>query len=157
MLDFVSLELNMVRMFTGMLKLLMDTDLDAKQMDFAETAHGSGKDLISLINEVLDQAKIESGRLELENVPFDLRFLLDNISSLLSGKAAEKGIEVDTTQHKQSSHDVCNSSLMNVVCFVQEQLAVYVSSNVPAVIVGDPGRFRQIITNLVGNSIKVFL
>ncbi|KAG2293982.1 hypothetical protein Bca52824_040651 [Brassica carinata] len=68
------------------------------------------KDLISLINEVLDQAKIESGRLELENVPFDLRFLLDNVSSLLSGKAAEKGIE----------------------------LAVYVSSNVPAVIVGDP-------------------
>ncbi|KAL0733002.1 hypothetical protein Bca4012_009212 [Brassica carinata] len=110
----------------GMLKLLMDTDLDAKQMDFAETAHGSGKDLISLINEVLDQAKIESGRLELENVPFDLRFLLDNISSLLSGKAAEKGIE----------------------------LAVYVSSNVPAVIIGDPSRFRQIITNLVGNSIK---
>ncbi|KAF8119002.1 hypothetical protein N665_0001s0058 [Sinapis alba] len=110
----------------GMLKLLMDTDLDAKQMDFAETAHGSGKDLISLINEVLDQAKIESGRLELENVRFDLRFLLDNISSLLSGKAAEKGIE----------------------------LAVYVSSNVPAVIIGDPGRFRQIITNLVGNSIK---
>ncbi|CAH8368959.1 unnamed protein product [Eruca vesicaria subsp. sativa] len=110
----------------GMLKLLMDTDLDAKQMDFAETAHGSGKDLISLINEVLDQAKIESGRLELESVPFDLRFLLDNISSLLSGKAAEKGIE----------------------------LAVYVSSHVPAVIIGDPGRFRQIITNLVGNSIK---
>ncbi|KAJ0241739.1 Signal transduction response regulator [Hirschfeldia incana] len=110
----------------GMLKLLMDTDLDAKQLDFAETAHGSGKDLISLINEVLDQAKIESGRLELENVPFDIRFLLDNVSSLLSGKAAEKGIE----------------------------LAVYVSSNVPAVIIGDPSRFRQIITNLVGNSIK---
>ncbi|KAH0934678.1 hypothetical protein HID58_011795 [Brassica napus] len=82
----------------GMLKLLMDTDLDAKQLDFAETAHGSGKDLISLINEVLDQAKIESGRLELENVPFDLRFLLDNVSSLLSGKAAEKGIEF--TQEK---------------------------------------------------------
>lgn len=68
----------------------MDTDLDAKQMDSAETAHGSGKDLISLINKVLDQGKIESGRIELENVPFDLRFLLDNVSSLLSGKVAEK-------------------------------------------------------------------
>jgi histidine kinase 2/3/4 (cytokinin receptor) len=111
----------------GMLKMLMDTDLDAKQMDYAQTAHGSGKDLTSLINEVLDQAKIESGRLELENVPFDMRFILDNVSSLLSGKANEKGIE----------------------------LAVYVSSQVPDVVVGDPSRFRQIITNLVGNSIKV--
>lgn len=110
----------------GMLKMLMDTDLDAKQMDYAQTAHGSGKDLISLINEVLDQAKIESGRLELENVPFDMRLVLDNVSSLLSGKANEKGIE----------------------------LAVYVSSQVPDVVVGDPSRFRQIITNLVGNSIK---
>ncbi|EOA18109.1 hypothetical protein CARUB_v10006570mg [Capsella rubella] len=110
----------------GMLKLLMDTDLDAKQLDYAQTAHGSGKDLTSLINEVLDQAKIESGRLELENVPFDMRFILDNVSSLLSGKANEKGIE----------------------------LAVYVSSQVPDVVVGDPSRFRQIITNLVGNSIK---
>ncbi|KAJ0234426.1 Histidine kinase 2 [Hirschfeldia incana] len=110
----------------GMLKMLMDTDLDAKQMDYAQTAHGSGKDLISLINEVLDQAKIESGRLELENVPFDMRLVLDNVSSLLSGKANEKGIE----------------------------LAVYVSSQVPEVVVGDPSRFRQIITNLVGNSIK---
>ncbi|XP_010436680.1 PREDICTED: histidine kinase 2-like [Camelina sativa] len=110
----------------GMLKMLMDTDLDAKQMDYAQTAHGSGKDLTSLINEVLDQAKIESGRLELENVPFDMRFILDNVSSLLSGKANEKGIE----------------------------LAVYVSSQVPDVVVGDPSRFRQIITNLVGNSIK---
>ncbi|CAA7016051.1 unnamed protein product [Microthlaspi erraticum] len=110
----------------GMLKMLMDTELDAKQMDYAQTAHGSGKDLISLINEVLDQAKIESGRLELENVPFDMRFVLDNVSSLLSGKANEKGIE----------------------------LAVYVSSQVPDVVVGDPSRFRQIITNLVGNSIK---
>ncbi|VVB01427.1 unnamed protein product [Arabis nemorensis] len=110
----------------GMLKMLMDTDLDAKQMDYAQTAHGSGKDLISLINEVLDQAKIESGRLELENVPFDMRFVLDDVSSLLSGKANEKDIE----------------------------LAVYVSSQVPDVVVGDPSRFRQIITNLVGNSIK---
>lgn len=120
-LDFCfSLEMKHVRdcFFTGMLKLLMDTDLDAKQLDFAETAHGSGKDLISLINEVLDQAKIESGRLELENVPFDLRFLLDNVSSLLSGKAAEKGIEVYTNINTKFGLISFNSSLMNVVCFV---------------------------------------
>ncbi|KAK8669354.1 hypothetical protein V6N13_106787 [Hibiscus sabdariffa] len=110
----------------GMLKMLMDTDLDAIQRDYAETAHASGKDLISLINEVLDQAKIESGRLELEDVPFDLRSLLDNVLSLSSDKSNDKGIE----------------------------LAVYVSDRVPEVVVGDPGRFRQIITNLVGNSIK---
>ncbi|KAL3533815.1 hypothetical protein ACH5RR_007336 [Cinchona calisaya] len=110
----------------GMLQMLMDTNLDANQLDYAQTAHASGKDLIALINEVLDQAKIESGRLELEAVPFDLRADLDKVLSLLSGKSHEKEIE----------------------------LAVYVSDEVPEVVIGDPGRFRQIITNLVGNSIK---
>ncbi|KAJ0514623.1 putative histidine kinase response regulator and transcription factor RR-A-type family [Helianthus annuus] len=110
----------------GMLQMLMDTNLDAKQLDFAQTAHASGKDLIKLINEVLDQAKIESGRLELEEVPFELRTILDNVVSLLSTKSQEKGIE----------------------------LAVYVSNQLPEVVVGDPGRFRQIITNLVENSLK---
>nr|GMC70634.1 histidine kinase 2 [Ipomoea batatas] len=110
----------------GMLQMLMDTNLDATQWDFAQTAHASGKDLISLINEVLDQAKIDSGRLELEAVPFDLRAVLDNVLSLSSGRSHEKGIE----------------------------LAVYVSDQVPKMVVGDPGRFRQIIANLVGNSIK---
>lgn len=74
--------------------MLMDTNLDLTQMDYAQTAHASGKDLISLINEVLDQAKIESGRLELEAVPFDLRDELDNVSSLFSGRCHQKGIEV---------------------------------------------------------------
>ncbi|KAI3769556.1 hypothetical protein L6452_00664 [Arctium lappa] len=110
----------------GMLQMLMDTNLNAKQLDFAQTAHASGKDLIKLINEVLDQAKIESGKLELEAVPFDLRTILDNVLSLFSTKSQEKGIE----------------------------LAVYVSDQLPEVVVGDPGRLRQIITNLVSNSLK---
>ncbi|KAL8260683.1 hypothetical protein R6Q59_028636 [Mikania micrantha] len=110
----------------GMLQMLMDTNLDAKQLEFAQIAHGSGKDLIKLINEVLDQAKIESERLELEAVPFELRTILDNVVSLLSSKSQEKGIE----------------------------LAVYVSNQLPEVVVGDPERFRQIITNLVENSLK---
>lgn len=76
--------------------MLMDSGLDANQQDYAETAHASGKDLISLINEVLDQAKIESGRLELEAVSFDLRAALDHVLSLFSGKSHEKGIEVRT-------------------------------------------------------------
>ena len=74
--------------------MLMDTNLDTDQEDYAQTAHDSGKDLISIINEVLDQAKIESGRLELEEVPFDLRAVLDNVVSLFSGKSREKEIEV---------------------------------------------------------------
>lgn len=74
--------------------MLMDTDLDDDQLDYAQTAHASGKDLISIINEVLDQAKIESGRLELEAVSFDLRAILDNVVSLFSGKSREKEIEV---------------------------------------------------------------
>lgn len=74
--------------------MLLDTDLDATQQDYATTAQTSGKALIALINEVLDQAKIESGRLELEAVPFDLRTILDNVLSYFSDKSQEKGIEV---------------------------------------------------------------
>lgn len=76
--------------------MLMNTELDATQMDYAETAHASGKDLIAIINEVLDQAKIESGRLELEAVSFDLRSVLDSVLSIFSGKSHEKQIEVNT-------------------------------------------------------------
>ncbi|KAM0950404.1 putative histidine kinase response regulator and transcription factor RR-A-type family [Dioscorea sansibarensis] len=110
----------------GMLQMLMDTDLDATQLDYAMTAQSSGKVLISLINEVLDQAKIESGRLELEAVPFDVHGVLDNVLPIFSDKSQPKGIE----------------------------MAVYISDRVPEVLIGDPGRFRQIITNLVGNSVK---
>eukprot|EP01018_Ginkgo_biloba_P031595 Gb_05953 [translate_table: standard] len=110
----------------GMLQMLMDTNLDATQKDYAQTAQASGKALITLINEVLDQAKIESGRLELETVPFHVRTVLDSVLSLFSAKTQAKGIE----------------------------LAVFVSERVPEVVIGDPGRFQQIITNLVCNSVK---
>ncbi|XP_019463726.1 PREDICTED: histidine kinase 3-like [Lupinus angustifolius] len=110
----------------GMLHMLMDTDLDVTQQEFVRTAQGSGKALVSLINEVLDQAKIEAGKLELEAVLFDLRAILDDVLSLFSEKSQEKGVE----------------------------LGVYVSDQVPELLIGDPGRFRQIITNLMGNSIK---
>ncbi|XP_074569803.1 putative histidine kinase 5 [Curcuma longa] len=110
----------------GMLQMLMDTELDPTQKDFAMTAQSSGKALIAIINEVLDLAKIESGRLELEAVPYDPRDVLDNVLSLFSDKSQAKGIE----------------------------MAVYVSEQVPEILIGDPGRFRQIITNLVGNSVK---
>ncbi|KAG1342159.1 putative histidine kinase 5 [Cocos nucifera] len=83
----------------GMLRMLMDTELDATQQDFAITAQSSGKALIALINEVLDQAKIESGRLELEAVPFDVRDVLDNVLSLFSDKSKGKGIEFTEEGH----------------------------------------------------------
>ncbi|KAK1365647.1 Histidine kinase [Heracleum sosnowskyi] len=110
----------------GMLHMLMDTDLDVTQQDYVRTAQASGKALVSLINEVLDQAKIEAGKLELEAVRFDLREILDDVLSLFSGKSQDKGVE----------------------------LSVYISEKVPELLIGDPGRFRQIITNLMGNSIK---
>ncbi|EFJ31147.1 cytokinin receptor [Selaginella moellendorffii] len=110
----------------GMLQMLMDTELDSTQRDYAHTALESGKQLIKLINEVLDQAKIESGRMELETVPFKLRTILDDILTLFSAENKDKGIE----------------------------LAAYVSERVPDVVLGDPVRLHQIVTNLVGNSIK---
>ncbi|CAI9768471.1 unnamed protein product [Fraxinus pennsylvanica] len=110
----------------GMLALLLDTELSSPQRDYAQTAQACGKSLITLINEVLDRAKIEAGKLELEAVPFALRSILDDVLSLFSEKSRNKGIE----------------------------LAVFVSDKVPEIVIGDPGRFRQVITNLVGNSVK---
>ncbi|XP_027340736.1 histidine kinase 4-like [Abrus precatorius] len=110
----------------GMLGLLLSTELSSTQRDYAQTAQACGKALIALINEVLDRAKIEAGKLELEAVPFDIRSILDDVLSLFSEKSRNKGLE----------------------------LAVFVSDKVPDIVKGDPGRFRQIVTNLVGNSVK---
>lgn len=74
--------------------MLMDTDLNVTQEDYVRTAQGSGKALVSLINRVLDQAKIEAGKLELEAVQFDVRTTLDDVLSLFAGKSQEKGLEV---------------------------------------------------------------
>ncbi|CAM0944275.1 unnamed protein product [Alopecurus aequalis] len=110
----------------GMLDMLLGTDLTMTQKDFAQTAQGCGKSLIRLINDVLDRAKFEAGRLELEAVPFDLRSLLDDVISLFPSKLKEKSIE----------------------------LAVFVCDDVPKLVIGDPWRFQQIVTNLVGNAVK---
>ncbi|KAG2261661.1 hypothetical protein Bca52824_068740 [Brassica carinata] len=110
----------------GMLAMLLDTELSSTQRDYAQTAQICGKALIALINEVLDCAKIEAGKLELESVPFDIRSILDDVLSLFSEESRNKGIE----------------------------LAVFVSDKVPEIVKGDSGRFRQIIINLVGNSVK---
>ncbi|WP_186443199.1 hybrid sensor histidine kinase/response regulator [Desulfobotulus alkaliphilus] len=110
----------------GMTGLLMDTDLSKEQRHYAATIHSSGKALLSLINDILDFSKIESGNLELEILPFSLRSMLDDLAAMMGVKADEKNLEL--------------------IFFVEE--------NVPDSLKGDPGRLRQILTNLVGNAIK---
>ncbi|MHC4884790.1 MAG: CHASE domain-containing protein, partial [Planctomycetota bacterium] len=110
----------------GMLDLLIDTELTAEQRDFAETMHGSAHGLLALINDILDFSKIEAGKLSLEPIPFDLQVCVDEISQLFVGRAEEKGVV----------------------------LAVRYLPRTPSHIVGDPGRIRQILTNLISNAIK---
>jgi PAS domain S-box-containing protein len=110
----------------GMTGLLLETELNTNQRRFAELVRLSGETLLSLINDILDLSKIEAGKLDLESMDFNLQSLLDDIASTLSIKAHEKKLE-----------------------FVYE-----IYHNVPVLLQGDPGRIRQILTNLVGNAIK---
>jgi PAS domain S-box-containing protein len=110
----------------GMTGLLLDTVLNSEQRHYAETVRASGESLLCLINDILDFSKIEAGKLDLEIIDFDLQNLLDDIASTLAVQAHDKGLEL-----------VCG-------------MAPYT----PSFLRGDPGRLRQILTNLVGNAIK---
>jgi PAS domain S-box-containing protein len=110
----------------GMTELLLGTTLTAKQRRFAEAVYRSGESLLDIINDILDISKIEAGRLELEAVDFDLRALVEDVFEMLAPRAQHKRIEV----------------------------AHRIAPDVPTVVVGDPTRVRQILTNLVGNAIK---
>ena len=110
----------------GMTDLLLETDLDARQRDYAETVRHSGEALLTIINDILDFSKIEAGKLEIEHSHFDLRTLLEDVVDLLAGSAQAKGLE----------------------------LIAVVADEVPGVVGGDPGRVRQVLTNLIGNAIK---
>jgi histidine kinase 2/3/4 (cytokinin receptor) len=94
LISFEKMESSLCFFSLGMLDMLLDTELKSTQRDYAQTAQVCGKALISLINEVLDRAKIEAGKIDLESVPFDLRSILDDVISLFSSKSREKGIEV---------------------------------------------------------------
>lgn len=110
----------------GMTGLLMDTELDEEQRLYAEIVHASGESLLGLLNDILDFSKIEAGRLELEMLDFDLATLLDDFGATLALRAHEKGLEF--------------------LCAADPAI--------PELLRGDPGRLRQILTNLVGNAIK---
>ncbi len=110
----------------GMLDILLDTGLDKDQTDFALAAQYSAEALLTLINDILDFSKIEAGRLSMEMIDFKLSTAVENLGDIMGVKAAEKGIEF--------------------ACLIQD--------DVPLNLKGDPGRLRQILTNLTGNAIK---
>ncbi len=110
----------------GMTGLLLDTDLDDDQRRYAETVRASGEALLELLNDILDFSKIEAGSVELEMLEFDLRALLDDFASMPALRAHDKGLEF-----------ICAAA-----------------PDVPAHLVGDPGRLRQVLLNLAGNAVK---
>jgi PAS domain S-box-containing protein len=110
----------------GMTDLLLETDLDPRQRDYAQTVRNSGEALLTIINDILDFSKVEAGMLEVEDVPFALRAIVDDVVDLLARPAQAKGLDL---------------------------LAV-VERSLPAMMSGDPGRVRQVLTNLVGNALK---
>lgn len=110
----------------GMAQLLMDTRLDAEQREFLGTIQSSAKSLLTIINDVLDFSKVESGNLVLDPVEFDVVNMLEEVTTLVGERADPKGIDV--------------------VCLQPSPL--------PARFVGDEGRIRQVLINLVGNAVK---
>ena len=110
----------------GMAELLLDTPLTREQRDLADTIRYSADVLLGIINDILDFSKIEAGRVDLEETDFDLQTTLDETLSLFAHRAHQKSLE----------------------------LSGLVDNSVPGTVCGDPGRFRQVLMNLIGNAIK---
>jgi PAS domain S-box-containing protein len=110
----------------GMLDLLQDTQLSREQWDLIEIAANSAESLLTIINDILDFSKLEAGKIELEQIEFNLPDLVEEVCTLLSSRAHSKGLELN--------------------CFLP--------SNLPLRWQGDPTRIRQVLTNLIGNAVK---
>ena len=113
----------------GMAELILETDLDEDQKLYAETISTSGAALLTIINDILNFSKIESGKMKLESATFNLQTAMEDVVTLLSPTAAEKGVEI----------------------------TLRYDPDLPMVYEGDVGRIRQIITNIVGNAVKFTL
>jgi len=110
----------------GMSGLLLDTPLTPEQMTYAKAVKTSGDALLSLIEELLDYSKIEAGKIDLEHRPFALAALIEDITELLAPRAHARKLEI----------------------------AAYVDERLPAEVVGDAARLRQVLLNIAGNAIK---
>ena len=110
----------------GMTELLLLTELNPKQRHFVDTAHKSGRALLTIIDDILDFSKIEAGKMTLERVQFNLRRLVEDTVSLMEPAAARKGLVLLFRMDEEMPEQYC----------------------------GDPGRLRQVLTNLVSNAIK---
>ncbi len=110
----------------GMSELLLQTDLDEEQQRYARIISSSGDALLSLINDILDFSKIEAGKMELEHLSFDLRNTIEDLTQILAVKTKGRDVE----------------------------LVSLIQPDVPARIIGDPGRLRQILINIAGNALK---
>ncbi|MBV8781335.1 MAG: HAMP domain-containing protein, partial [Phycisphaerae bacterium] len=110
----------------GMTDLLLGTSLSDQQRRFAHLAKVSGELLTSVVNDILDFSKIEAGKLDIESIEFNLHETIEEVITLLSTKAAQRNLELTSQFHR----------------------------DVPAMVIGDPGRLRQIVVNLVNNALK---
>lgn len=110
----------------GMIRLLLDSNLTKEQKEYAQTVQDSSDAMLALLNDILDFEKIEQGKMTLENISFDLHRLINGVSTLMKGHAAQKNISLNTK----------------------------IGNNLPKYVYGDPTRLRQVLLNLAGNAIK---